>query len=281
MGHFKPLSELTLKSNYMFAAVMREPKRIKPLLERILGVKIKKVNMIEPEKTFKERYESKGVRLDLYVEDEDGIIYDVEVQTSDESNLPQRMRYYQAMLDVTMFPVGADYNEMRKSFVIFICDFDPFFKNRVLYSFQNRCNQDKELLMADDAVKVVVNTKGDVTNIDPELKEFIDFIERGEITGPYSRDLDEAVEGVKQSEERRQEYMLLMTYGAEREAAGKYRTLAGQIRGWAEDNNGLSSTQIARVLKIDEKVLWNVASLIADHPDWDDETVANKAKWRE
>ena len=37
---FKPLSELTLMSNYMFAAVMWDKDRIKPLLETILGVHI-------------------------------------------------------------------------------------------------------------------------------------------------------------------------------------------------------------------------------------------------
>ncbi len=37
----KPLSEQTLMNNYVFSMVMREPKRIKPLLEYILGKKVK------------------------------------------------------------------------------------------------------------------------------------------------------------------------------------------------------------------------------------------------
>ena len=163
----KPLSEQTLMNNYVFSQVMREPKRIRPLLEFILGKKIRLIRMVDPEKTMKERFQSKGIRLDLYVEDVDGVVYDCEVQTTDEKNLPRRMRYYQAMLDITFFRAGSDYNKMRKSYVIFICSFDPYDEGRYIYTFQNRCDQNHDLLFGDDAVKVVVNTKGKVENAFP------------------------------------------------------------------------------------------------------------------
>jgi hypothetical protein len=41
-------------------------------------------------------------------------------------NLPRKMRYYQGMPDITFFPAGVDYNLMRKSYVIFIRNFDPY-----------------------------------------------------------------------------------------------------------------------------------------------------------
>ena len=37
---FKPIEELTLMDDYMFAAVMRDTKHLKPLLEYILGSKL-------------------------------------------------------------------------------------------------------------------------------------------------------------------------------------------------------------------------------------------------
>ncbi len=102
MSSIKPLSEQTLMNNYVFSMVMREPGRIRPLLEYILNKKIRSISMVEPEKTMKEKFESKGIRLDLYVEDIDGVVYDCEVQTTDQKNLPRRMRYYQGMLDITL-----------------------------------------------------------------------------------------------------------------------------------------------------------------------------------
>ena len=90
------------------------------------------------------------------------------------------------------------------------------------------------LLFGDDAVKVVVNTKGIRGEISPELREAILYLDHEEITGPYSKELDNAVNELKSNEERRQEYMMLMTYGAEKRAEGKYIGLVEQIRRWYE-----------------------------------------------
>lgn len=250
------------------------------MLEYILGKKIKKIRMVEPKKTMKEKFESKGIRLDLYVEDEDGVVYDVEVQTTDQKNLPRRMRYYQGMLDIAFFPAGADYNQMRKSYVIFICNFDPYGEERYIYTFQNRCGQNSEILFGDDAIKVVVNTKGTKGDISPELKEALIYLDRQEVTGSYSKELDDAVNELKSNEERGQEYMLLMNYGAEREAAGKYMGKVEQIRGWYDEKSALSMRDAAKFARIPLSVFEDVVTLIKEHPDWDDETVADKANWR-
>jgi len=260
--------------------VMREPKRIKPLIEYILGKKIKSIRMIEPERTMKEKFESKGIRLDLYVEDIDGVVYDVEVQTTDQKNLPRRMRYYQGMLDITFFPAGADYNKMRKSYVIFICNFDPYGEERYIYTFQNRCDQNYELLFGDDAIKVVVNTKGTKGEISPELKEAIIYLDREEVTGPYSKELDDAVNELKSNEERGQEYMMLMTYGAEQRAAGKYIGFVEQIRRWFDKKSPMPVKDAADFVGITVPQFEGVLSLIKEHPDWDDGEIADQADWR-
>lgn len=280
MAVFKPLSEQTLMNNYVFSMVMREPKRIKPLLEYILDKKIKHISMVEPEKTLKEKFEAKGIRLDLYVEDMDGVVYDVEVQTTDQKNLPRRMRYYQGMLDISFFPAGADYNMMRKSYVIFICNFDPYGEEQYIYTFQNRCDQKPELLFGDDAVKVVVNTKGKKGEISKELKEAIIYLDREEVTGPYSKELDDAVNELKSSEERGQEYMMLMTYGAEQRAAGKYIRNVELIRKWMGKTKRIPLEDAADTFNMTVSQLKVVISLIKEHPDWDDEEIADKANWR-
>ena len=47
----KPFEKLTITDNYMFQAVMKNEKLIKPLLEMILGKKIRKIVVLETEKT--------------------------------------------------------------------------------------------------------------------------------------------------------------------------------------------------------------------------------------
>ncbi len=74
--------------------------------------------------------------------------------------------------------------------------------------------------------------------------------------------------------------MMLMTYGAEERAAGKYMGKVEQIRGWYDDKDDLPAARMAKVLRIPLSVFEDVVNLIKDHPDWDDETVADKANWR-
>ena len=70
--------------------------------------------------------DGKGIRFDVYSEDDSGIVYDCEMQTSKKDNLPKRTRYYQGMIDLNLLERGADYKELKKSYVIFICPFDQF-----------------------------------------------------------------------------------------------------------------------------------------------------------
>ena len=41
----KPFEDLTITDNYMFQAVMRNPKHVKPLLEMVIGKKIRKIEI--------------------------------------------------------------------------------------------------------------------------------------------------------------------------------------------------------------------------------------------
>ena len=122
MAHYKTvekktIDELTLADDYMFAQVMREPTYLKPVLEHILQIKIAKIKLIEPQKTQKEGYDSRGVRLDIYAVDENGIIYNVEMQASKKYNLPKRIRYYQSILDVSILKPSEDYNKSADLYV--------------------------------------------------------------------------------------------------------------------------------------------------------------------
>ena len=129
----KPIEELTIVDDFMFGAVMRDPTLCKPLLELVLGVKIRKIEYPELQKTIDARYGSKAIRLDVYVEDEAGTVYDVEIQTTEKKHLPKRTRYYQGVIDLHILEKGEDYTALRKSFVIFICTYDPFGKGRWLH----------------------------------------------------------------------------------------------------------------------------------------------------
>ena len=145
----------------------------------------------------------------------------MEVQTSDKRNLAKRMRYYQSMIDIQILAPGVNYLKLKKSFVIFICNYDPFERNRYIYTFENRCVEDVEIAFGDETQKVVVNTKGSVGEISDELKELLVYLDEGKATGDYTRQLDDAVRLVKSSEERRHEYMVMMIHDMEMKEEGR------------------------------------------------------------
>ena len=248
MAEKKTLDELTLMDDYMFAQVMRNTKYLRPLLEYILQIKIASIRLLEPQKNEKQGYNSKGVRLDLYVEDDKGTIYNVEVQTYTEDALPKRMRYYQSVLDISILNPGHDYSELRKTFVIFICNYDPFERGRIIYTFENVCREEPDLKFDDDTYKIVVNTKGTRGEISAELREIIRYLDDEEITGEISRELDNAVKEVKSSEERRLEYMLLYVRDNEMLARGRKEGLQqGLLQGRQE---GLQEGKIMQTVSL-------------------------------
>lgn len=232
---FKDLSELTLMDDYMFGVVMQDPKIAKKLIEQILKVRITRIKYVEPQRTIKKRYGGKGIRLDLYVEDENGNIYNVEIQTSNHHNLPKRMRYYQAIIDMHILSPGANYKALRRSYVIFICNYDPFGLGRCVYTFENRCVEALDVAFGDETTKVVVNTAGMQEDLSEELKDILRYLDRGVVEGESSQMLEEAVNAVKSNEERRREYMVMMAREQEIRDEGREEGLEeGLTKGRAE-----------------------------------------------
>ena len=62
-----------------FSKLMRDRDICKRVLEVLLNFKIFDIKYIEDEKTINIRYDSKSIRLDIYVEDDDKI-YNIEMQ---------------------------------------------------------------------------------------------------------------------------------------------------------------------------------------------------------
>ena len=82
---FIPWEEQTIANDFMFSKVMSNPELSKELLRRILPhLNIQEVKDIEIQKTLKNYYLHKGVRLDVYVTDDKGRIYDIEMQMAEQ-----------------------------------------------------------------------------------------------------------------------------------------------------------------------------------------------------
>ena len=170
-------SELKFTNNFIFCKVLENNLDLcKELLELILKVKIKKVVLADKEKTLDVTPDGKSVRFDVYVEDAAGTVYDIEMQVTAKRNLPKRSRYYQSMIDLNSISKGAKYNDLRKSYVIFICMFDPFGKDLPIYTFRNKCVEEPKLELGDDTAKVFINPYGNAKILSSGLKSCFDYL---------------------------------------------------------------------------------------------------------
>ena len=72
---YKTIEELNLDDDFLFAKVMSDKEICKQVIEKILGIKIKYIEMPTQQKVIDILLDSKAVRLDIYVNDENGTIY--------------------------------------------------------------------------------------------------------------------------------------------------------------------------------------------------------------
>lgn len=198
-------NKLTFTNNFVFCKVLENNMDLcRQLLELILGVKIKKVELADKEKVLDITPDGKSVRLDIYVEDNKGAVYNIEMQIAAKRNLPKRSRFYQGMIDLNSIEKGASYNSLKKSYVIFICMFDPFKKNLPIYTFSNRCKEMPDLELGDETTKVFVNPYGDTKG---EIKAFFGYLKEELTQSDLTKKLYEEVEKARENKEWRREYM--------------------------------------------------------------------------
>ena len=244
----KAFEELQIKDDFMFSVIMRNPKFCKPFLERILDIKISRIEYPKSQETIDISADAKSVRLDIYVEDGKETVYNIEMQTTENRNLPKRTRYYQGMIDLNILEKGDNYKNLKRSFVIFVCTFDLFDEGRHIYTFENRCIQNTELGLGDDTTKIILNTKGTMDDVTPEMKKLLDFIDGKEPEDDFTRELDEAVQSVRKNEKWRLDYMTLQMNYQEKYEQGydegdRKRAISVAMR--MIEANKLSSEEIA------------------------------------
>lgn len=204
----KQWNSLTIANDFVFGKVMLDEGICREVLEAILNMPIERIEYVGREEGIDASAESKGVRLDAYVRDGKGTVYDVEMQATNTRELPQRSRYYQAMLSLGQLSKGRPYRELKDSYVIFICDFDLFGQGRRVYTFEYRERDDGNLQLRDGTHTIfLAATSPTEPGEGPRVNEFLDFVSQGTVSGELSARLQEAVSRVLDNRNWRFEYM--------------------------------------------------------------------------
>lgn len=276
--HEPPLAvnydDIDITDDFMFSYVMRQPDICIELLEYLLpACRIRTVDYVtadnklvsaeeiaaDTQKTLAEAYGKKGVRLDVYLDD-GKTVYNVEMQTTSQPALPRRARFYQAQIDVNMLQRGADYEDLKPSFIIFICKFDPFGKGQYRYTFRNMCEEESCMELHDDAYKLFFNTAGTKGEISSHLRELLRYMNNAktypvESTGnDLIHKIEKAVDTAKQDDDWRVAHMtyLLHERDAEKRGEEKGRAEGEAMKARETAKNlyamGLDAEQIAKAV---------------------------------
>ena len=220
---------LPFTDDRIFMNVMRSPKICRALLELILpneeigAIRLKKSDnplidnseidegadenlSVETQKTLKLETDAHGVRFDAFVASSK-LWADIEMQTDNDSKIDKRARYYHANMDLDFLEQGQSYENLKPSYVIFICSFDRFKRDEPVYFFRS-WDVEKGLLLDDLSYTIVLNTKCSPEKVPEALKPFYEYLndpkknEASELT----RMIDERVRKFN-SDEWRKKYM--------------------------------------------------------------------------
>ena len=241
----KPFEELTFADDFMFCKIMEHESLCRPFLEMLFSAQIDKITYLSTQDNVTTNSGAKTVRLDVLVKDENGTSYNIEMQVGNEYNIPKRMRYYQAVLDVALLDKGYSYKALNNSIIIFVCLFDPIGNNRAIYTFENICIEDKSIPLQDGTKKVILNAKAFKETDNQELQGFLQYVKTGRVTTVYTGRIEKMIQTVKQSELARKEYRILPAALMEAMDEGEAR---GLERGLAEGSRQ-KALETARLMK--------------------------------
>lgn len=202
-------NNLPFSNNFIFTKVMQNEEICRHTLELLLNIKIKKLEYTNSEVYFKDSYDSHGIRFDVYTVD-DKHCYDIEMQTTNKSNLLKRARFYSSCIDVDSLKQGKDYSELKENIIIFLCLEDPFNEKLPVYTFKTQCLELPEI-GDDETTKVFYNICQLEKHPDKNVRNFFNFIKTDIPTDEFTETLSRYTSIAKQDIDYRRQFMFLST----------------------------------------------------------------------
>lgn len=219
-----------------------------------------------------------GARLDVYLEvdeAESGItdlqtVFDIETENDDSrdaiSALPKRVRFYHAKIDAKSLGAGTSYHALKNVVIIMIMPFDPFGRNRMVYSIRSLCEEEPSMPYDDGARTLFLYTRGLEGCPTEELRQLLRYLERTVPENARNEDLlaiQKMVETVKQDEEvslaymkiyEREEWLVRRAKQEEMVNTERERLRAEKAEARAENAEVRAENAEAEVLVLKEKI---------------------------
>lgn len=204
----KSWNELTFSDNFLFCKILEDESLCRELIEILLHTKIKKIIYNKTERQIEPGFNSKGIRMDVYLEDSNKI-YDIEMQTSHYSELPLRVRYYQGAMDLSKIKKRSHVTELKETYILFICKDDPFKAGIPVYTIENKIKESPKTHYNDKTHRVFYNCSAYNYEKDKDLKGLLEYISTNNVTTDFSKKLENSVTDAKTNNDWEDSYMFL------------------------------------------------------------------------
>jgi len=253
MGQFsKPWNELTFADNFIFCKVMLDEELCKKFIEILLGIEISKIEYLNTENLIENYYDSRGVRLDVFVKDSDRI-FDIEIQTGDYDDLLLRARYYQGACDVATTRRRTMFKKLKESYILFVCVDDPFGAGLPIYTRMMKFLETDDVSYNDKSHAVFYNASAyDKVSDNEELKAVLRFVYENKAQSKYTAQLNVSSKNAKSRSEWEDDYMYFQDIlEEEKELARETGLVEGREVGLAEGRaEGRSESKIEAVIEL-------------------------------
>ena len=219
----RTLKNLNLLDDFLFGTLVSHKEFgeafCRELLQTIFQRKFGKLKVIPQRQYYGDDTGNHGTRLDVYLEEdsvelEPEALYDLEAENAKDKNkrqnLPKRARFYRAIVDGHSLASGEDYGTLKDVYIIIILPYDPFDRDRLIYTIRNMCQEDPSMPYEDGARTIFLYTKGKKGNISKELQELLHYMEDTEeknAVNPSLQKIQKMVEKVKEDKGVLLEYM--------------------------------------------------------------------------
>ena len=266
----KSYEKLKFSDDFMFGKVMEDPELCRKVLECLLGRHVGRLSNVQTQREFHFTPDGKPIKLDVYNKDDQGAIYDAEMQNLGHKKvrdlaLSKRSRFYQASIDIDIMDKKNSYLMLPDSTIIFICTFDPFGFGSSQYTFTGYCREIAGLELYDGTLKAFFNTTYTGEDISPELRALYDYIEQGKVKGSLTKKINDAVKRGRKNSVWRSQYMkeriILQEMKEEGRQEGRQKEKNSIIRGMLNRNMPLKD--IADICRCSVKYVKKVESRMA------------------
>lgn len=193
MGFEKKARLLEFSNDVVFEYVMRDPEIARRVAEAALGVKIEKVMRHETQDVESPDARTKSVRLDVFLTDGE-TVYDVEMQTTRQLDLGLRLRGYQSIIDASSLARGCRFGDLKRSFIVFICCFDPFKAGLPAYTFEPKCVEFPGIDLGTKQSWVLLNASAWAADAPGDRRDLLEYVATGRCGNPLQGDLVDRID---------------------------------------------------------------------------------------